>query len=156
MGHRNTLVWNRINTLAHYYAWTIYICTKLSLYKHFSLYRVLVLFLLVFSDSCGMAICPTCVTLRQNTPWYSDDLRSSKHLWRKAERKQRSTKLMVNHFIYIDRCQRRNKLLFTENIQLYYMKIVECGKNQTKFFRLTRNLIGNDTNVKLPSYILAE
>ena len=36
------------------------------------------------------------------------------------------------------------------------MKIEECGKDQKTLFRLTKNLIGTDTNVKLPSYTSAE
>ena len=40
------------------------------------------------------------VTLRQNTSWYSDDLRSAKHHCKKAERKWHSTKLMMHHLLY--------------------------------------------------------
>ena len=47
------------------------------------------------------------VTLRTNTSWYSDDLRSAKLHCRKTERKWRSTGLVVHHLIYRDLCQRR-------------------------------------------------
>ena len=69
------------------------------------------------------------VTLRKNTSWYSDDFRSAKQHCRKAERKCRSTRLVVHHLIYRDLYQRRNKLLFKEKSGFYCMKIEEFGKD---------------------------
>ena len=88
--------------------------------------------------------------------WYSDKLRSAKKIRRKAERTWRRTSLMVHFEIYRDLCRKMNTLLFEEKKCFYSTKIEECGKDQKKLFKLTKNLMGSNSNVNLPHFTSAE
>ena len=46
-----------------------------------------------------------------------------------------------------------NTLLFEEKKCFYSTKIEECGKDQNKLFKLTKNLMGSNSNVNLPHFI---
>ena len=96
------------------------------------------------------------ITLRPETPWYSDKLRSAKKIRRKAERTWRRTSLMVHFEIYRHLCRTMNTLLFEEKKCFYSTKIEECGKDQKKLFKLTKNLMGSNSNVNLPHFTSAE
>jgi len=45
------------------------------------------------------------ITLRSNTPWYTEDIREAKHKRRKAERLWRRTKLTVHHQMFKEECR---------------------------------------------------
>ena len=51
------------------------------------------------------------VNHRPWAPWYNEDLREAKREKRRAERKFRKTKLTVNKQMYIEACERYNRLL---------------------------------------------
>jgi len=84
---------------------------------------------------------------RPETPWYADKLRSAKKIRRKGERTWRRTSLMVHSEIYRDLFRKINTLLSEENKST---KIEQCGKDQTKLFKLYRNLMGSNSIVILP------
>ena len=96
--------------------------------------------------------CSKIISLSPETPRYSDKLRSAKKIRRKAER----TSLMVHFEIYRDLCRKMNTLLFEEKKCFYSTKIEECGKDQKKLFKLTKNLMGSNSNVNLPHFTSAE
>jgi len=62
---------------------------------------------------------------------------------------------MVHFEIYRDLCRTMNTLFFEEKC-FYSTKIGECGKDQKKLFKLTKNLMGSNSNVNLPHFISAE
>ena len=49
-----------------------------------------------------------------------------------------------------------NTLLFKEFLLIYSAKIKECGKDQKKLFKLTRNSMGSNSNVNLPHFTSAQ
>jgi len=59
---------------------------------------------------------------------------------------------MVHFEIYRDLCRKKttNTLLFEEKKCFYSTKIEECGKDQRKLFKLTKNLMESNSNVNLP------
>jgi len=59
---------------------------------------------------------------------------------------------MVCFEIYMDLFRKMKTLLFEKNC-FYSTKIEECGKDQNKLFRLTKNLMGSNSSVNLPRFI---
>jgi len=51
---------------------------------------------------------------------------------------------MLHFEIYRDLCRKINTLLFEEKKYFYSTKIEECGKDQKKLFKLTKNLMGSN------------
>ena len=49
-----------------------------------------------------------------------------------------------------------NTVIFEEKKCFYSTKIEECGKDQTKPFKLTKNLMGSNSNINLPDFTSAE
>ena len=91
------------------------------------------------------------ITLRPNAPWYTDELRSAKHKRRKAERLWRKTKLTVHHQLFKQECQNVSTLLMNSKKEYYSKKIVECGNEHKLLFHLTKNLMGNNRELSLPT-----
>jgi len=63
---------------------------------------------------------------------------------------------MVHFEIYRDLCRKMNTLLFEKKKSFYSTKIEECEKDQNKLFKLTKNLMGSNSNVNLPHFTSAE
>jgi len=63
---------------------------------------------------------------------------------------------MVHFEIYRDLCRNMNTLLFDEKKCFYSTTIEEYGKDQKKLFKLTKNLMGSNSNVNLPHLTSAE
>ena len=85
-------------------------------------------------------------------PWYSDKLRSAKNIRRKAERTWHRTSLMVHFEIYRDFWRKISALPLEEKKYFYSTKIEECGNDQQKLFKLTKNLMGSNSNVNLQNF----
>jgi hypothetical protein len=92
------------------------------------------------------------ITLRPNAPWYTEELRESKHKRRKAERLWRRTQLNIHHQLYRDQCHYVGKLLTVSKKTYFSNKIAECGCSQKDLFRITKNLMGQKGEIILPSY----
>ena len=69
------------------------------------------------------------IILRPSSPWYTDELRASKRERRKAERRWRRTKLTVHREMFVDVCQRSNKLLLDAKKQFYRDKVEGYGND---------------------------
>lgn len=91
------------------------------------------------------------ITKRPNAPWYTEELREAKQKRRKAERKWRRTKLIIHQQIYKDQCRLVGLLLVQAKKNYYSDKIAECGTDHKQLFRLTKNLMGQNGDVILPS-----
>jgi hypothetical protein len=101
-------------------------------------------------------LCKKTITLRPNTPWYSDEVRSAKQNRKKAEKQWRKTKLTVHRQIFKDKCREVNRSLIKAKKDFYCTKILECGKDQKQLFQLTKNLMGDTGEVILPTTTSAE
>jgi hypothetical protein len=86
------------------------------------------------------------ITLRPTCPWFTDELHASKHLKRRFERKWRKTRLAVHHQIYRNQCSEYNILLREAHIEYYSSKVESCGNDSKSLFKITKRLLGNDSN----------
>ena len=90
------------------------------------------------------------ITLRPTSPWYTQELHDAKHLKRKLENKWQKTKLTVDHEIYREQCAEYNKLLQRCKSAYYTEKVESCQNDSKSLFRITKNLLGTDSEAKLP------
>ena len=91
------------------------------------------------------------ITILPNTKWYSKELHTSKREKRKAERVWRRTNLEIHRQIYREKCLLISKLLFRSKQDYYLTSILECGNDTKRLFKLTGKLLGNNTDVILPT-----
>ena len=89
------------------------------------------------------------VNHRPWAPWYNEDLREAKREKRRAERKFRKTKLTVNKQMYIEACERYNRLL--ENCKTSYYKNKIEGADRNRLFCLVNSLFKTSKNI-LPTH----
>ena len=91
------------------------------------------------------------IVLRPSCPWFSEELHDAKHLRRKLERKWRLTRLTIDHEIYRNQCCITNKLLKNAKVSYYTEKVESCGRDQKTLTKVTRHLMGESSEVVLPS-----
>ena len=91
------------------------------------------------------------ITLRPNSPWYSDDLRVAKRDKRKAERVWRRTNLTLHRDIFKENCRLYSKLLAQSKQEYYYRRISECGNDSKRLYGLTNRLLGKNQEPPLPA-----
>ena len=70
------------------------------------------------------------VTLRPNSPWYTDEQRREKHNRRRAERSWLRTGLVIHRQVYRAQCVIVNRMLLAAKSDYYTDKIASCGSNQ--------------------------
>ena len=93
------------------------------------------------------------VTLRPNSPWYTDELRREKHCRRRAERTWLRTGLVVHRQVYRAQCVFVNHMLLAAKRNYYSDKIASCGSNQKQLFNITKSFMGVSYHAQLPSYM---
>ena len=91
------------------------------------------------------------ITLRSSNPWFTEELHDAKHLKRKLERQWRTTKLTIHHEIYRNQCALTNKLLKQARLSYYSDKVESCGRDQKSLFKVTKHLLGDSNETRLPS-----
>ena len=92
------------------------------------------------------------IRLRQDTVWYTDDLRVEKRKKRQRERSWRKSRLEVNRQLYADQCKRVNALLTETKCAYYSSKIRDTGKNQQRLYRIVNCLLHRKVGTMLPTY----
>ena len=93
------------------------------------------------------------VTLRPNSPWYTDELRREKHNRRRAERIWLRTGLVKHKQVYRAQCVVVNRMLLAAKRNYYTDNIASCGSNQKQFINITKSLMGVSCHAKLPPYV---
>ena len=93
------------------------------------------------------------VTLRPNSPWYTDELRREKHNRRRAERTWLRTGLVIHRQVYRAQCVIVNRMLLAAKRDYYTDKIASCGSNQKQLFNITKSLMRVSCHAQLPSYV---
>ena len=81
------------------------------------------------------------ITLRPETPYYSDELRRAKCSQRKLERKWRKTNIAIDRQLYMSECSFVNSLLRRANMEYFSQRIVECGRDQRAIHKMTNKLL---------------
>ena len=93
------------------------------------------------------------VTLRPNSPWYTDELRCEKHNRRRVERTWLRTGLVIPRQVFRAQCVVVNRMLLAAKRNYYTDKIASCGSNQKQLFNITKSILGVSCPAKLPSYV---
>ena len=82
------------------------------------------------------------LTLRPNTPWYTDQLRCEKHNRWRAERTWLRVGLVVHRQVYRAQCVVVNHMLLAAKRNYHSDKIASWGSNQKQLFNISKSLIG--------------
>ncbi|KAL3882100.1 hypothetical protein ACJMK2_028471 [Sinanodonta woodiana] len=86
------------------------------------------------------------IILRNDCPWYTDELYEAKHKKRKLERNWRKSKLCIDHQLYREQCSTVNKLLKEARETYYSNKIASDGRDQKSVYKITKHLHLNHQN----------
>ena len=93
------------------------------------------------------------VTLRPNSPWFTDTLRQEKRNRRQLERTWLRTGLEVHRQAYRTKCVAFNRMLLTTKSEYYSEKIATCGRDQKQLFHITKNIMGDTGTTNMPSFV---
>jgi exonuclease III len=96
------------------------------------------------------------VTLKLNTPWYTEDILHAKRKRRKAERQWLSTGLTIHLEILRAERVEMNRLCAAAKSKYYQDSISACAKDQKSLFKLVDHLLHKQKDMKLPTYTSAD
>ena len=91
-------------------------------------------------------------TVRPIAPWYNDQIRKEKAKRRKLGRLWRKNKLTINRELFVEQCNRVNRLIFESRMKFYAVTIKENGPNQRVLFSTFEKLLHLKTERELPSH----
>jgi hypothetical protein len=92
------------------------------------------------------------VSLRARPPWYTDTIRAAKQSRRKAERRWRSTKLVIHLDLYKEESNKVNRLCSVAKKEYLSVKIEESTSDQKQLFHITNQLLHKKKCSKLPTF----
>ena len=91
------------------------------------------------------------ITIRNNAPWYSDEIAIAKRLRRKLERKWRQSRLECDRLEYIQQCGMVNQLLRSTK-EAYYSKFIEENSTDSrKLFKSVNMLLNRNLDACYPT-----
>jgi hypothetical protein len=90
--------------------------------------------------------------VRPLAPWYDDAIHDSRKECKKAEMKWRSTGLTVHRDIYRHHRNKTNSLISNAKKDHFNKKIDDCGTDQKALFKIVNQLLGNKSELKLPTH----
>ena len=93
------------------------------------------------------------VTLRPNSPWFTDTLRQEKRNRRQLERTWLRTGLEVHKQAYRTKCVAFNSLLLTTKSEYFSEKIAICGRDQKQLCHITKNIMRDAGTTNMPSCV---
>ena len=94
----------------------------------------------------------TCeITLRPNSYWFNDEIRSAKQHRRQMERLWRHTRLSVHKEMFLAEKNKVNALIRRAKEQHYQEKVAACSGNQQQLFKIVSSLLGRSREQPLPS-----
>ena len=91
------------------------------------------------------------ITVRPNTPWYSNELSLAKRKLRQAERKWRLTKRQIHRDIFTGQRGSYKQQIQYAKAKFYTHKIYECAGNNKALFRIMDDLVKRQAAPKLPN-----
>ena len=93
----------------------------------------------LFDDLCPLKA--RTITLRENSPWYNDDIRAAKQLRRKLERKWRRSRLATDRQLYEHQRQVVIQLMEKAKTDFYSSAVDQCSSNMKALYRLINKLL---------------
>jgi predicted nucleic acid-binding Zn-ribbon protein len=91
------------------------------------------------------------VTIKQQYPWFTEEIRNAKKQRRKAERQWRKTKLQVHLDIYKYECANVSRMCRKARSNYYCSMIEDCGNDQKKLFNIANELMNKKKDCTLPT-----
>ena len=92
------------------------------------------------------------ITIRQRTPWFSEELSEAKRQLRRAERRWRQTRLTVHRDMFTSlRDTYRRELITTKSVY-FCDKIEESTRNMKSMYRVANTLMGRKLLRTLPEH----
>ena len=92
------------------------------------------------------------ITLRQDNPWYTEEINIANKLRRQLEKKWRRTRLHIHKEIYQNQKQAVSNLISQAKVSYFNEKIKDCGDDQRALFKLVNNLQEKVKELHLPSH----
>lgn len=97
-------------------------------------------------------LCTKSIIVRPHAPWFSEEIREAKQDRRKRERLYRRTELTVHLDAFRQQCKVVNVLIASAKETYYSAKISECKGDAKQLFKLTKGLLGEQGDNKLPAH----
>ena len=91
------------------------------------------------------------ITIKHQSPWYTEAIHKAKRKRRRAERQWRSTHLAIHLEIYRAVCAEVTKHCRQAKQDYYCQKIEESGSDQRKIFQIANELMNKTKDTTLPS-----
>ena len=91
------------------------------------------------------------ITVKHQSPWFTEEIHKAKQLRRRAERQWRKTKLAVHLEIYRTECRNVSRLCNEARKCYYCLQIEECGHDQKKIFSIANDLMNKKKDCSLPT-----
>jgi hypothetical protein len=95
-------------------------------------------------------------TLRPHTPWFNEDIYNLKKQRRKAELQWRKSHLEEERQIYCNFRDSFNAHVIKAKTAHFNNKVEDCGSDQKALFRVVNQLLGKNSELKLPSHDTVE
>ena len=96
--------------------------------------------------------CTKSIIVRPHAPWFSEEIREAKQDHRKRERPFRSTQLSVHLEAFRQQCKVVNVLIVRAKETYFSAKLSECKGDAKQLFRLTKGLLGEQGDGKVPEH----
>ena len=90
-------------------------------------------------------------TIRPNTKWYNSNLRQSKVIKRRLERKWLKSGNLKDKEAYRKQCKLVHHLLYKARTDFYSQKILETNNDKKAFFKTAKGILNFKTDNSLPS-----
>jgi hypothetical protein len=110
-------------------------------------------------DTCSLAVLDShapmkskLIRQRRNVPWYNAEVRSSKQVLRRTERKWLSTRHTVDYSVYVTERRRHANLLEVTKNNFINNKLIECGKNSKQLWHVINSSLHRQSAVQLPDH----
>ena len=89
---------------------------------------------------------------RPAAPWYTEEITSQKAERRRLERKWRKTRTTAARQMYVDQCNRVNRLIYESKMKFYSAVIEGNNSNQFELFKAVEKMLNLKAPPKLPSH----
>ena len=101
-------------------------------------------------DKHSPAITETLMT-RKSNPWFTDEVRSEKRLLRKMEQTYHRSKTYAGLQNFKTQKQIYRDMLSKAKTDALSNKVMECGKDTKKLYKIVNIILGTNTEIPLPT-----
>jgi hypothetical protein len=92
------------------------------------------------------------ITVRPNSPWYTDELHQEKHKRRQLENRWKSNQLEVHRQAYTEQLRHYDKRLTTTRKEFYNDLVTKNASNPKGLYKVTNKLLNKQNDPVLPAH----